>query len=629
MHKELPIILNQTGKDRNLIVIGDNISKIADVDDYLSTGFSSQIPPKIVRAAIDFKERKRLSGADNLLGLIISAVGEYEKWGLNRRGDGFLREDLLEGGGYGYQTYEQFGKIYWRHNKFGNGPVGKVTAADYQDDMGRVILFAILDLEQAKARARDLYDTVMTQDVPIMTSMGVDPQYDICTYCGHIARRIVDHCIHVKRYLLRSDLSGPWVYEPPVGMINKKLRFKDISIVIDNAWRGSWVLDKVAEAKTFIQVPKKFASEKTADIEDDEPEPVDIPPIRRRIMIIRMAGPIRPIPMHRAIPFLEEIAPLRRFFAHHIPLECFTHENIPHVLNAMIIYRAPLTPTEFGAFIRGALGQPPAYELVAPHDSADLYDILDFLMNFFHPEMGIDPLTAEAFAARSPHPLIIDHVLKNTWGLDKYAEDVYHPAPMQSLIPPQLANQAPGLQTKPQEIPSAHYYLTQAAASAGSAAALYLLFHSLMSKYVANPENSPLKRAILEKGAGPLSLIAALPLAYFVGKMVASSSKPVTGRMQFYQSYAVPPNPLLPQYSAQIYRTMQKEGEMPILELAAPFGVLTYSNYRILKKAQHGMPPNKLEMTISGHPVETLFGTALLTHIGRKGIGTLLRGAKI
>ena len=150
-----------------------------------------------------------------------------------------------------------------------------------------------------------------------------------------------------------------------------------------------------------------------------------------------------------------------------------------------------------------------------------------------------------------------------------------------------------------------------------------------MSRYVANPKNSALGRAILQKGAGPLSLIAALPLAYFVGKLVASASKPVTGRMQYYQSYAVPPNPLLPQYSAQIYRTMQKEGSMPILELTAPFAVLTYSNYRILKNAQQGMPPNKIEMTISGHPIETLFGTALLTHLGRKGIGSLLRGAKI
>ena len=621
MHKELPVILNQIGKDRNLIVIGDNISKIADVDDYLSTGFSSQIPPKIVRAAIDFKERKRLSGADNLLGLIISAVGEYEKWGLNRRGDGFLREDLLEGGGFGYLTYEQYGKIYWRHNKFGNGPIGKVTAADYQDDMGRVILFAVLDLNQAKARARDLYDTVMTQDVPIMTSMGVDPQYDICTYCGHIARRIVDHCIHVKRYLLRSDLPGPWVYEPPVGMINKKLRFKDISIVIDNAWRGSWVLDKVAEAKTFVQVPKKFASEKTSDVEDYEPKPREIPPIRRRVIIIRLAGPVKPIPAHRAFSLVERLSPFRRFMAHHIPLQCFLPENIPHVLNAMTVYRAPLTPTEFGAMLLGALGHAPEYRFIAPHPDIDLYDILELLMRFFRPEAGIDPLTAEAFAARSPHPLIIDHVLKNTWGLDKYAEDVYQPAPVQPVVP---TNNGNGVVATPAQA------ITQGAASIGAGAALYALFHNLISKYIANPgvEHS-LAKSVLRAGAGPLSIVAALPLAYIIGKAVAASSKPITGRMQFYQDYAVPPNPLLPQYSPQIYQEIRKEGSIPLAEIAAPFGVLTYSNYRILKKAQEGRPPSKIELTISGHPLETLFGTALLTHIGRKTIRAMLsRGPK-
>ena len=191
--------------------------------------------------------------------MVINSVGAFETWGLNSKGDGFLREDLLKD----YKTYEAFGEIYYRHGRYGHDrPFGRVIKAGYHPTLDLVVLFAILYKDRAYPEAIELLEKKELAG----TSMGTQIEYDVCTICGHKAPTIAQHCDHVKYHLLEI-LDGPYLYDPQVGMLNKGNKFHDISLTPVPAWKASSVIAKVAEKNVFLFEERI----KSGDIRDEAP----------------------------------------------------------------------------------------------------------------------------------------------------------------------------------------------------------------------------------------------------------------------------------------------------------------------------------------------------------------------
>ena len=260
LYKTIDLQFIYEGKDQNIFILDDAAFKYfgktaSAIDGIAEKLYKFEPPQKIVKAIEEYES------TPDKVALVINAVGAFETWGLNSKGDGFLRKDLKKD----YITYEEYGKVYYRHAKFGfRDPFGIVKAADYHDGMDLVTLFVVMDLNAAPKEAIDL---LMSREMP-GTSMGTQIEYDICTICGHKAPTIRDHCDHVKFHLLEILNGVDYVYDPQVGMLNVGNKFRDISLTPFPAWEASSVIQKVAERPMVLFELRVSKGE----IRDMEPE---------------------------------------------------------------------------------------------------------------------------------------------------------------------------------------------------------------------------------------------------------------------------------------------------------------------------------------------------------------------
>ncbi|MCK5613643.1 hypothetical protein KAR91_67885 [Candidatus Pacearchaeota archaeon] len=149
---------------------------------------------------------------------LVNALSAGEYYGSNRNGDFFPEEELKAH----HKTFEEHGHVYKHHvNKNPAKSFGRVVFSHYNDRMKRVELVLELD----NVRAKDIITGLQRGELPAV-SMGCKVPYDICTDCGHKAKRMVDYCDCLKYRMNKVLPNGKRVCAR-----NIRPRFFDISIV--------------------------------------------------------------------------------------------------------------------------------------------------------------------------------------------------------------------------------------------------------------------------------------------------------------------------------------------------------------------------------------------------------------
>lgn len=120
------------------------------------------------------------------------AVGDDERYGINRNGDGFSRDDNQRVHG----RFVKNAKFFRDHkNDLKKDPhFGHPVASYHNDDMDRIELV----IAAHKKTAADFIHTVASGDDAAF-SMGADLAFDRCKVCGHLAKTAKQHCEHLRR----------------------------------------------------------------------------------------------------------------------------------------------------------------------------------------------------------------------------------------------------------------------------------------------------------------------------------------------------------------------------------------------------------------------------------------------
>lgn len=178
---------------------------------------------------------------DNLVQVLLTALGAYEFWGQNVNGDRFRVPALThEGDDYGYQTFASNANYFTHHvNKDPALAKGKVLRAVWNDAGKRVELIVGIDpsLDPEGAAMIDRGDDVTF-------SMGAKVPFDVCSICGNRAKTRAEYC-DCLRYLMNQ--MDP-VSNRLVGADNLYPKFFDISRVLIPADKTAHMWTKVASA---------------------------------------------------------------------------------------------------------------------------------------------------------------------------------------------------------------------------------------------------------------------------------------------------------------------------------------------------------------------------------------------
>lgn len=166
------------------------------------------------------------------------AMTAFEKFGFNRNGDGWKRDNLMRD----HPTFVKCAKVYRHHKNTPADPsYGVVKAAMYNSDMDRVEL--LMELDNTKC-AEEL--SLLERDGSYPVSMACKIAYDVCSICSNKAKTPREYCHHVKEAMGKILDDGR-----VVGVDNPNSTFFDISRVIRPADRVAYTL-KTASASGLI-----------------------------------------------------------------------------------------------------------------------------------------------------------------------------------------------------------------------------------------------------------------------------------------------------------------------------------------------------------------------------------------
>jgi len=206
---------------------------------------------------------KSLKPREDGVYLHINALGG-ENWGSNNNGDYFESEVLahecpLDGEvvrqeDYGFKTFEKYAYPFKHHvNKDITRSVGeKVAFSTYNKEMDRVELVVFVDRNKDSELCKK---AEVGEAIPV--SMGCKVLYDVCSICGNAAKTTKSYCEHLK-YAMNQTLDE----RRKVYASNKYPRFFDISFVLIPAEKASYVMNKVASARSSqVVVPSAFIAE--------------------------------------------------------------------------------------------------------------------------------------------------------------------------------------------------------------------------------------------------------------------------------------------------------------------------------------------------------------------------------
>lgn len=169
------------------------------------------------------------------VGIHLVALGDYERYGLNRNFDGFKRASCEK---Y-HPTFKEKGHVFEHHkNKDPAKALGEIVKTAYNKGMGRVELMIHAHREKA-AEHLAKYE----KDGTVSFSMACKVAFDVCTKCAahRKNRRDPKACDHLKFEFGKMDKEGG-----VIGTLNPEPLWFDISFVGRPADRIAWDLKKVA-----------------------------------------------------------------------------------------------------------------------------------------------------------------------------------------------------------------------------------------------------------------------------------------------------------------------------------------------------------------------------------------------
>ena len=176
------------------------------------------------------------------VGIHLTALGEFERYGLNRNGDSFPKQACIK---Y-HDTFVKHGTVFRHHrNKDRSKGLGSIKASAYNEPMGRIELFAHVNEEKAKDELARL-----EKDGEIPFSMACKVAFDRCTVCNQCRKNSEDPamCDHIRNDLGKMADDGT-----VIGTHNDEPDFFDISFVGRPADRIAWNL-KVAAGDSIDSV---------------------------------------------------------------------------------------------------------------------------------------------------------------------------------------------------------------------------------------------------------------------------------------------------------------------------------------------------------------------------------------
>jgi hypothetical protein len=357
--------------------------------------------------------------------VLVLAVSAYERFDLNRNGDGFPEHPYKQGlrptcgcceplpGGWiqeeetlphHYRSFEEHGRLYLHHAN--NDPaksVGDVLKAFWNQGMHRVELLVGV----RNSLAPDVVARIADGEYPAC-SMGCRILFDCCTICGHRARTRKDYCDHLKRQMRQVMPSGI-----RAGALNPSPRFFDLSFVVRPADQAGWMLKKVAytydlrssaEDGEYLDAveEKRSALRKVADIDK----------VVRGIPVDAKSTPLSPVELHNVEQFRDHLMPavvgampvmddqtIGALAAHPVAKVLSTLSaagvilTTPEFLKLLVAQLAPGTPVSDEALDAAVALQGHVFDLFARHPQ-----MLDQLMStglFDVSAKNVDPVIAE------------------------------------------------------------------------------------------------------------------------------------------------------------------------------------------------------------------------------------------
>lgn len=163
----------------------------------------------------------------------VLAVGDTEKFGYNKNGDGFRAGENARC----HTRFVEKGAVHKHHqNKDPSKAVGRCIASAHNADMSRIELIDELDNEKCAA---EIAKYEAGEDLPV--SMGCRVAYDVCSICNHKAPNPSFYCQHTKEALGRILDDGR-----VVGVDNPNPGYFEHSLVIRPADRIGYAFRKVA-----------------------------------------------------------------------------------------------------------------------------------------------------------------------------------------------------------------------------------------------------------------------------------------------------------------------------------------------------------------------------------------------
>lgn len=200
------------------------------------TKTASYCPPEMKVALADFKP------VEGKTCVIVNALGSAEFWGSNVNGDAFPERALLsKEASHGYKTFELYANVYEHHvNKDPAKAMGSVKLAAWNPVMHRVEL--LLEIDNQKGSG--FLQKVAEGEFPDV-SMGCKVPYDICSSCGHQAKKVAEYCGHLKTSMNKIGGDGR-----KICAINTLPKFFDISHVLIGADKTAKTLRKVASGES-------------------------------------------------------------------------------------------------------------------------------------------------------------------------------------------------------------------------------------------------------------------------------------------------------------------------------------------------------------------------------------------
>ena len=208
-----------------------SIDKLASVGTY--------IPPILSAKIIELRQNLPV----DKVAFYNRALGSFESFGINRNGDGFVRDELRAKHG----TFVSDARYFRNHQNRPECPsFGQPVASAFNEKTDIVDLIIVAD----KIACLDEIER-LERGASVPTSMGAKIAYDVCLICENKARSRLEYCDHVKvaadpPYGMGQVLPNGQV----CGVLNPDPRFFDISKVVVAAARESEHLMKVASART-------------------------------------------------------------------------------------------------------------------------------------------------------------------------------------------------------------------------------------------------------------------------------------------------------------------------------------------------------------------------------------------